>query len=107
MLIAFVTALLVGCGKKEDSTAKQFEKAIGQEAATPKSKESKAVFSSLSTSNTYLSTSGWAAGKNAHAEWFVPEVSGVLSAIEIAVEPSYVRQGMEKTAANLDILTSH
>jgi len=73
------------------------------EVVLPKPEVTGTIFSSLSASNTYVSTSGWAAGANAHAEWFVPDRSGNLSAIEIAIEPSYVRKGRENTAGDLDL----
>ena len=60
------------------------------------------VFSSFSPSNTFRPNS-WAAGANAHADWFEPEVSGRLYEIKIAVEPSYGRRGMVATAGNLDL----
>ena len=73
------------------------------QAVVPKPKAMGEVFSSLSSSNTYLKTSGWAVGLNAHAESFVPSASGAFSMMEAAIEPSYNRVGREKTAGDLDI----
>jgi len=60
------------------------------------------VFSSFSPSNTFRPNS-WAAGANAHADWFVPDVSGRLDEIKIAIEPNFARRGVEHTAGNLDL----
>jgi hypothetical protein len=60
------------------------------------------MYSSFGPTNSF-DPNCWSAGANAHADWFVPSVSGTLSVIEIAVEPSYVRKGMEKTAGDLDL----
>jgi hypothetical protein len=60
------------------------------------------IYSSFGPTNSFRPNC-WSAGANAHADWFVPPVSGTLSVIEIAAEPSYVRQGMETTAGNLDL----
>jgi hypothetical protein len=35
----------------------------------------------------------WAAGGNAHADWFVPALAGRLSAIELAIEPPAKQAG--------------
>jgi hypothetical protein len=74
-----------------------------QKFVPPKPKPTRTVFSSLSASNTYLGATGWAAGMNTHAEWFVPDASGELIFIEIAIEPSYVRKGREKIAGGLNL----
>jgi hypothetical protein len=45
------------------------------------------AFSSFGPSNTYGSNT-WAAGTEAHADWFVSTASGPLTAIQLAIEPN-------------------
>jgi hypothetical protein len=60
------------------------------------------VFSSFSPQNTFRPNS-WAAGASAHADWFVPDASGRLNEIKIAIEPNYSGTGVENTAGDLDL----
>ena len=62
------------------------------------------VFSSFGPTNSFMMSSGWSAGTNGHAEWFVSNASGSLRAIALAIEPSYVRKEMEKTAPHATII---
>ncbi|HVM46679.1 MAG TPA: hypothetical protein VMU04_01565 [Candidatus Acidoferrum sp.] len=45
------------------------------------------VFNAFGPSGTYRATNTWAVGREAHAEWFVPTLSGRLSEILLAIEP--------------------
>jgi hypothetical protein len=73
-------------------------------AVVPKNKLTKTVFSTFGPANTYLlNNSGWAAGANAHAECLTPDASGSLNAVEIALEPNYVRRGRETTAGAANV----
>ena len=45
------------------------------------------VFNAFGPGKTFKPTPVWAAGREAHAEWFVPTRSGNLSEIEVAVTP--------------------
>jgi hypothetical protein len=74
-----------------------------EEARLPKPEAAGTAFSSFGPTNSYIDVSGWSAGTNAHAEWFVAGVSGSLAAIEIALEPNYVRKGREGTAGNATV----
>ena len=100
MLALAVAGLLMatGCSKHESTT--------NGEPAMPEVKAQRqspvVVFSSFSPSNTF-NKNCWSAGANAHADWFMPDVSGKLSVIKVAVEPSYVRKGREKTAGDLHL----
>jgi len=60
------------------------------------------IFSSFGISNSFRPTC-WFVGSNAHAEWFVPDVSGRLADIVIAIEPGYARKGQEQTAGDLNL----
>jgi hypothetical protein len=62
------------------------------------------VFSLFGPSNSFQMSNGWSAGVNGHAESFVPNASGRLHSIALAIEPSYVRKGMEKTAPDATII---
>jgi hypothetical protein len=98
LVSAFTGVLLTQSPKAERPQQQPTEQRV-----PPKPKLTRTVASNLSPSNTYFGDSGWSAGKNAHAESFVPDASGKLSTIEIAIEPSYVRKGREKTAGDLDL----
>ena len=64
------------------------------------------VFSTFGPAKTFLGGSGWGVGLNAHAEFFIPTNSGRLSAIEMALEPNYVRKGREKNAADAEVFVA-
>ena len=59
-------------------------------------------YSSFGPGDTF-SANCWSAGAHAHADWFIAPVTGSLSNIAVAIEPSYVRQGREQTAGALDL----
>jgi hypothetical protein len=75
---------------------------IWRQAKPAQSPSSAVMYTSFGPSNAF-SPHCWSAGANAHADWFVPKVSGRLNGIAIAAEPYYVRKGLEKTAGDLDL----
>ncbi|HEX7471138.1 MAG TPA: hypothetical protein VF437_10460 [Verrucomicrobiae bacterium] len=83
-LLGFV---LIGCRKKNDSS--KTSSAPGQEQgnATQPPPAPTVVFSSFGPANTCNTSNRWGIGIHAHAEWFVPKVSGQLNSIELAIKP--------------------
>lgn len=45
------------------------------------------VFNSFGPSKSYRTTNAWAVIPAAHAEWFIPQISGKLTEITLAIEP--------------------
>jgi hypothetical protein len=60
------------------------------------------MYSTFGPSNSF-GANCWSASAHAHADWFVPPMSGRLEAIEIAIEPSYAGGGVRQKAGDLDL----
>ena len=98
----FIGMGLTGCGKKSDQgdSSSVASPAKSEPDITPPPPTPLLVYSSFGPSNSFNPSNCFAAGVLAHAEWFVPQASGRLGALELAIEPGYVRRGREQTAGD-------
>lgn len=108
MLLRLIAPAVLSSAPSSNSVARTGTDLVKRPPAAPLSVQSatQIAFDSLGSNKTFLGGGGWSLGNLAHAEWFIASASGRLSAIEIAAEPNYVRQGRERTAGHLDIYLS-
>jgi hypothetical protein len=75
VVVVIFSSGLIGCRKKPT-------------AAAPSNPADVAVvaFNSFGPSDSF-SANCWGIGSHAHAEWFIPKISGPLESLEVAIEP--------------------